>query len=82
MEAATERLRALELREAAAAGILRLVNELLLGGVAPFESDEQATTALHRAAEEGRGGGAGACGTGAAKGAAPCVPRKPERSGE
>ena len=41
------------LREAAAAGKVDLVNELLLRGVSPFESDAQATTALHRAASGG-----------------------------
>ena len=41
------------LREAAAAGKVDLVNELLLRGVSPFESDAQATTALHRAAAGG-----------------------------
>ena len=42
------------LREAAAAGCLELVDQLLAKKVSPFEADMQATTALHYAAAAGQ----------------------------
>ena len=43
------------LREAAAAGLLSLLEQLLHNKVSVFETDAQATSALHRAALEGQG---------------------------